>query len=257
VAIVEAPLDAILLAQSGLPSVATFGSTNRPAWLRKALAGRDVILALDDDDAGRDAARWYRNNLNLGTDTSVTLLFDGEKDPGELWKRFRSTERLVQFVEEAIRAADPLRSAVATTLEVLTVFGKPAEQVPEVLPIMPEETSGSVVVSLPSEIEVAKLGGWDKAWPVSRPSAFPPQGAVYYEREGLVWRVEYEDTASPAVAEQMRRAAQVIMAVPESESSWESDSIGLPAVAVEATSLPAIQLFEEPDEVSYGTGFVD
>ena len=106
VAIVEGPIDAVLLAQYGLPSIATFGAQNHPAGLQKALSERDVVLALDDDEAGHKAAQWYRDNLAIITGPVTTLLFDGEKDPGDLWKR--SPEKLASLITEAIQSADRL-----------------------------------------------------------------------------------------------------------------------------------------------------
>jgi hypothetical protein len=101
VAIVEAPIDAVLLAQHGLPAIATFGAQNHPAGLQETLTGRDVVFALDDDEAGHKAEKWYREKISVGMKTCSTLRFDGEKDPGDLWKR--SPETLSSLVEEAIQ----------------------------------------------------------------------------------------------------------------------------------------------------------
>jgi DNA-directed RNA polymerase subunit RPC12/RpoP len=101
VAIVEAPIDAVLLAQHGLPAIATFGAQNHPAGLQETLTGRDVVFALDDDEAGHKAEKWYREKISVGMKTCSTLRFDGEKDPGDLWKR--SPETLSSLVEEAVQ----------------------------------------------------------------------------------------------------------------------------------------------------------
>jgi hypothetical protein len=105
VALVEGPIDALLLAQEGLPSLATFGAQNHPIWLQEGLTGRDVVFALDDDEAGHKAEKWYREKISVGIKTCTTLLFDGEKDPGELV--VKSPEKLTALVEEALRNASP------------------------------------------------------------------------------------------------------------------------------------------------------
>lgn len=53
--ITEAPLDALSLATAGYPALALCG-TSGPAWLPKAAAFRPVLLALDADEAGDQAA---------------------------------------------------------------------------------------------------------------------------------------------------------------------------------------------------------
>ena len=55
VALTEAPIDALSLAQLGLPSLALCGTT-WPAWLPSFLSDRQVYLAFDADDAGDSAA---------------------------------------------------------------------------------------------------------------------------------------------------------------------------------------------------------
>jgi 5S rRNA maturation endonuclease (ribonuclease M5) len=106
VAIVEGPIDALSLAQAGLPSIALFGAGNRQAWLRKALAFRKVILALDDDKAGDGAAKELQAWLNLGTKVS-RMSFGGHKDANEALVADPTV--FASLVEEAIRLADPLR----------------------------------------------------------------------------------------------------------------------------------------------------
>jgi len=56
IAITEAPIDALVLAACGLPSIALLGTT-WAQWLPGALAGRGVALATDADEAGDDCAR--------------------------------------------------------------------------------------------------------------------------------------------------------------------------------------------------------
>lgn len=74
IAITEAPLDAIALALNGLPSIATFGSSNRQAWLVDTLARRNVIIATDDDAAGDRAETEIRGWLRFGTHLTRLLL---------------------------------------------------------------------------------------------------------------------------------------------------------------------------------------
>jgi hypothetical protein len=54
-AITEAPIDALVLAACGLSAVALLGTT-WASWLPSALAGRDVALATDADEAGDKCA---------------------------------------------------------------------------------------------------------------------------------------------------------------------------------------------------------
>jgi len=53
--ITEAPLDALTLAMFAVPSIALCG-TNPPAWLRRHVFNRRVILATDNDPPGDRAA---------------------------------------------------------------------------------------------------------------------------------------------------------------------------------------------------------
>ncbi len=84
VAIVEAPIDALTLAVCELPAIALCGASNRPAWLRRELYGRSVILATDNDAAGDAAASDLKEWLNLRTRTSRLALPTGVKDVNEL-----------------------------------------------------------------------------------------------------------------------------------------------------------------------------
>lgn len=99
VAIAEAPIDALALAQNGLPTVALFGAGNRQAWLRCALAWRHVVLAFDSDDAGEKAAEDFLLWLNLGT-TKIRVRFDPCKDAAEVLES--APERLARLVEETL-----------------------------------------------------------------------------------------------------------------------------------------------------------
>jgi hypothetical protein len=151
VAIVEAPLDAIALAQVGLPAVALFGASNRPAWLRRALAYRDCVIATDDDEAGNQAGESLRAWLDLSP-RKVRLLFGGAKDASELLEKDRTA--LAVIVKEAIRSANPLHRIATTALEAasnLDVDTSPEDG------LSPLDYAGSV------------LGGRED-WPEARPS---------------------------------------------------------------------------------------
>jgi hypothetical protein len=178
VAIVEAPIDAIALAQVGLPAVALFGAYNRPAWLRRALAYRDCVIATDDDEAGNQAAESLRAWLDLSP-RKVRLFFGGAKDASELLER--SPERLALLVEEAIKAASPLHRAVTTTLEALsdldcmlavadeaeteTCLGSSAPVEGDPPPPVTESDDGLSLLDY-----AGKVLGWHEDWPEARPS---------------------------------------------------------------------------------------
>ncbi|MHB9134555.1 MAG: CHC2 zinc finger domain-containing protein [Armatimonadota bacterium] len=55
VLVTEAPIDSLSLAMCGYPSIALVG-TSFPAWLPQACIGKEVYIALDDDQAGDTAA---------------------------------------------------------------------------------------------------------------------------------------------------------------------------------------------------------
>ena len=57
VTLVESPINALSLAQCGLPAVATCGAENLPAWLPTACRGKRVHVAFDPDPAGHAAAK--------------------------------------------------------------------------------------------------------------------------------------------------------------------------------------------------------
>jgi hypothetical protein len=116
VAITEAPLDAIALAMKGLPSIALFGAGNRQAWLVDSLAGRNVVIATDEDAAGDKAEKDLRDWLRRRTH-KTRMRFDEYKDAAEMLERF--PEKLALRVEEAIQLADPLRSAMVTALKIV------------------------------------------------------------------------------------------------------------------------------------------
>jgi hypothetical protein len=116
VAITEAPLDAIALAMKGLPSIALFGAGNRQAWLVDSLAGRNVVIATDEDAAGNKAEKDLRDWLRRRTH-KTRMRFYEYKDAAEMLERF--PEKLALRVEEAIQSADPLRLAMVTALKIV------------------------------------------------------------------------------------------------------------------------------------------
>lgn len=86
VAIAEAPLDALSIAISGVPSLALCG-TSIPPWLRQSLAFCTVIVATDADDAGNAAAKRIAKEFNLSTNVIRLTLPDDTKDANELLVR--------------------------------------------------------------------------------------------------------------------------------------------------------------------------
>ena len=83
VAITEAPLDALSIAVSGLPSLALCG-TSISVWLRRALAFRTVIVATDNDIAGDATAKRISEEFNLGSTIVRMTLPEGLKDANQL-----------------------------------------------------------------------------------------------------------------------------------------------------------------------------
>jgi DNA primase len=82
VAVTEAPIDALALAACGLDAIALCG-TNWPDWLPDALAGCDVLLATDADDAGDQCASDLARELQ-GRASIRRLRPEGVKDWAEL-----------------------------------------------------------------------------------------------------------------------------------------------------------------------------
>lgn len=67
IAIIEAPIDALSLAEAGMPAIATCGTRNPPAWVIKriAMTSKIVYLAHDNDAAGDAAAEQTGLSLYL------------------------------------------------------------------------------------------------------------------------------------------------------------------------------------------------
>jgi DNA primase len=208
VAITEAPFDAVALAQNGLPSIAIFGSSNRQAWLRKALAGRDVILAFDDDRAGEEAAEAFRTFLNRGTDTRTGLRFAPYKDAAEMLEK--DPGALALLVEETLQqvrswygVAIPEAEHVSDLLHVVSGI---ASSVPE-----SEAEDGLSLLDY-----AGKVLGWHEDWPEARPSNWdslpavnprPTRGIAHYTLDGVEHPYEYDETVTlpaPTPVEELR-----------------------------------------------------
>lgn len=81
VAIVEAPIDALSLAQLELPAIALCGCSvgaQRGAMLRTALAKKTILLATDRDDAGERAAAELQRELTIATKFQRLEIPEGE-----------------------------------------------------------------------------------------------------------------------------------------------------------------------------------
>lgn len=61
--VTEAPIDALSLAECGLPSLATIGTDGIPDWFRERAAFHTVLAAHDNDEAGEKAAGKLREML--------------------------------------------------------------------------------------------------------------------------------------------------------------------------------------------------
>lgn len=94
-AITEAPIDALVLAACGLPAIALIG-TSWPEWLPGKLAGRNIALATDADDAGDKCGRELGAML-----CAWRLRPEGAKDWAELAER-----RGLGAVRQQIEAAE-------------------------------------------------------------------------------------------------------------------------------------------------------
>lgn len=83
VAVCEAPIDALALAQAGLPALALWG-TSWPKWVPKALRWRRVYVATDADPAGDTAADGLEQALGAyGAKPTRLRPPDGAKDFNE------------------------------------------------------------------------------------------------------------------------------------------------------------------------------
>jgi len=92
VAICEAPIDALSLSTCGLPAIALFGCAlgpDRQRMLRRALAFKTVVVAMDSDAAGEAAALELRTGLTIGTRCTRLPFPAAVKDANEWLQRDR------------------------------------------------------------------------------------------------------------------------------------------------------------------------
>jgi hypothetical protein len=110
VGLCEAPIDALSLAQSGLPALALAGTQNRPAFLATLLAGRAVVLSLDADEPGIAAAQQLENLLRTRSEIALLQLPIGAKDVNEAL--LSTPDALVREIERLYQQLlDPLQIA--------------------------------------------------------------------------------------------------------------------------------------------------
>jgi DNA primase len=101
----EGPFDWLALVRWGLPALALVGTNVRPSVVSALTRFERVYLALDNDEAGHEAAQ--RLAEMLGQRTSMVKLPDGVKDVAELGQRPGGRERFLAAVhaqEEAVAA---------------------------------------------------------------------------------------------------------------------------------------------------------
>jgi hypothetical protein len=94
-ALCEAPIDALALAAVGLPAIAFCGA-DWPEWLPEYLAGREVIIATDADDAG--------DKIAAGWPASKRLRPRGGKDWAEVAQK-HGLDSVVEQVDAVLGAA--------------------------------------------------------------------------------------------------------------------------------------------------------
>jgi len=61
--ITGAPIDALSLAQCGVPAIATCGEKHCPDWVLKRCQGKRVLIGFDDDKGGEDGVRLLLSRL--------------------------------------------------------------------------------------------------------------------------------------------------------------------------------------------------
>ncbi len=96
--VTEGPFDWLTLAGWGLPACALLGSQPGATVTRLLARARSVVLVLDSDDAGREAAR--RLAADLGGRAVILALPDAIKDPGELGARTGGREAFFQLLTD-------------------------------------------------------------------------------------------------------------------------------------------------------------
>jgi hypothetical protein len=123
VTITEAPIDALsIMAAAGVPAIGLGGSQNRPDFLAEVLAGRKVILALDNDAAGI-AATMKLEEL-LGAKSQLTRL---TLPPGIKGAKTKDIN------EALLRVPDGLRYAVQAAIARVSVEREIERPSPEAL----------------------------------------------------------------------------------------------------------------------------
>ncbi len=101
----EGPADAMALHECGFAAVASV-ATSIPSWLPNRLAFRKVMVALDADETGDQAAEKHINELRAHGARAVRLRPEGGKDWNDVLLKTGMPE-LRRFVEEKIAAAYP------------------------------------------------------------------------------------------------------------------------------------------------------
>lgn len=85
-AICEGAIDAMALANCGIPAVAMTGTTP-PDWLYRKMAFRNVLIATDADEAGDKSAYNLKSELQLRGAKTFRLRPKGVKDWGEVLEK--------------------------------------------------------------------------------------------------------------------------------------------------------------------------
>lgn len=100
VTITEAPIDALsVYVATGVPAIALGGTQNRPTFLTEVLAGRKVVLALDNDAPGIAATAKLETLLQRSEMTRLTM------PPGIRGATIKDVSEALQSVPDALRYA--------------------------------------------------------------------------------------------------------------------------------------------------------
>ncbi|MES2460815.1 MAG: toprim domain-containing protein [Armatimonadota bacterium] len=89
IVLTEAPIDALTLTLCGVPAVATFGTENRPEWLKRACSFKTVLLAQDADEGGDKAAAAWQSELALFAPKRVIRL---RPEQGKDWNELLTSK---------------------------------------------------------------------------------------------------------------------------------------------------------------------
>jgi hypothetical protein len=101
----EGPADAMALHECGFAAVASV-ATSIPSWLPNRLAFRKVMVALDADETGDQAAEKHINELRAHGARAVRLRPEGGKDWNDILMK-AGADALRRFVEEKTAEAFP------------------------------------------------------------------------------------------------------------------------------------------------------